>query len=74
LILVGGELIGQVVANGYRADLMAAGLGSGRCGFAFVPPPGVAVTAGSIRVRRSLDRASLTYSTNPEDRPARRAR
>jgi autotransporter passenger strand-loop-strand repeat protein len=58
-ILVGGELIGQVAANRYRADLAVAGLGSGRHGFEFLPPPGLAFTPRSIGVRRSLDGASL---------------
>jgi hypothetical protein len=58
-ILAGGELIGQVAANRYRADLAAIGLGSGRRGFEFVPPPGLAFTPRSIQVRRSLGGASL---------------
>jgi uncharacterized repeat protein (TIGR03803 family) len=69
-ILAGGQLIGQVVANRYRADL-AAGLSSLRHGFEFVPPAGLAVAPRSIQVRRSLDHASLTRSANLEQRPAR---
>ena len=40
LITAGGELLGRVVANRYRADLAEAGLGSGRHGFEFWLPAG----------------------------------
>jgi len=77
-ILTGGQLIGPVVANRYRADLAAAGIGGGRHGFAFVPPAGLAFTPRSIQISRSLDCARLTCSTDlqqsPEQSPARRAR
>ena len=42
-IYAGGRLIGQTLANRYRADLERAGLGSGRHSFAFTPPPGCPV-------------------------------
>ncbi len=40
LITAGGELLGRVVVNHYRADLAEAGLGSGRHGFEFWLPHG----------------------------------
>jgi hypothetical protein len=64
-IYAGGRLIGQVLANQYRADLEFAGLGSGRHGFVFTPPEGVALTARAVEVRRSLDGQALTYSRAP---------
>jgi O-antigen biosynthesis protein len=73
-IHAGGGLIGQVVANRYRADLAAAGLDSGRHGFEFVPPPGLAFTPRSIQVRRSLEDASLTCSKTLKQSVARRPR
>jgi uncharacterized repeat protein (TIGR03803 family) len=72
-ILAGGELIGQVVANTYRADLAAAGLGSFRHGFEFMPPAGLVFTPRSIEVRRSLDGARLTCPTDLKQSPARGA-
>jgi hypothetical protein len=61
-IYAAGELIGQVLANSYREDLANAGLGSGRHGFEFTAPAGLALTAASIEVRRSLDGAVLPHS------------
>jgi Hint domain len=52
-ILAGGRVIGQVLANHYRADLQQAGIGSGRHGFVFVPPRGLALEG--IEVRRAID-------------------
>ena len=37
-IYAGGQLIGRVLANGYREDLKAAGLGGGHHAFTFTPP------------------------------------
>jgi hypothetical protein len=54
-ILADGQLIGQVLANRYRADLEAAGLGSGRHGFEFIPPRELGLSADAVEVRRSLD-------------------
>jgi hypothetical protein len=54
-ILADGQLIGQVLANRYRADLETAGLGSGRHSFEFIPPRGLRLSAGAVEVRRSLD-------------------
>jgi hypothetical protein len=73
-ILAGGTLIGQVVANRYRADLAAAGFGSGRHDFEFVPPAGLAFAPRSIQVRRSLDGASLPCSKALTPSAARRPR
>jgi hypothetical protein len=56
-ILCGNRLIGRVLANLYRADVFAAGYGSGYQGFEFIlPRDGV---AGEIELRRSVDGAKL---------------
>jgi hypothetical protein len=67
-IVAGGRLIGQVLANGYRDDLKAAGLGSGRHAFEFTPPLGTSV--GAIEVRRSLDGTALEFSVQARRRIA----
>jgi hypothetical protein len=54
-----GRLIGQALANLYRADLAGAGLGSGRHAFAFTPPEGMLLVPGSVEVRRSMDGGAL---------------
>jgi Hint domain len=54
-ILADGQLIGQVLANRYRADLETAGLGSGRHAFEFTPPRGLHLSADAVEVRRSFD-------------------
>jgi hypothetical protein len=59
-ILAEGRLIGQALANLYRGDLRAAGLGSGRHAFTFRPNPALEGSPASIEVRRSLDGAVLT--------------
>jgi hypothetical protein len=59
-ILAEGRLIGQALANLYRGDLRAAGLGSGRHAFTFRPKPDVVVSPASIEVRRSFDGAVLS--------------
>ena len=51
--------IGRVLANLYRADVRAAGYGSGNHGFEYLLPPG---TTGPIDIRRSLDGTSLAYA------------
>ena len=61
-IYVGGQLIGQTLANHYREDLERAGLGSGRHAFDFAPPPEINLAAETIEVRRSLDGAALPLS------------
>jgi hypothetical protein len=62
-IYAGNEPLGQVVANRYRADLAAAGIGDGRHGFEFAPPEGLAFVPGSVRVCRSRDGAALSPSS-----------
>jgi autotransporter passenger strand-loop-strand repeat protein len=52
-IYAGSELVGQVVANRFRPDLAAAGIGDGRHGFEFVPPEELALTPGAVRVCRT---------------------
>ena len=61
-IFADGKLIGQVLANSYRNDLKAAGLGSGRHGFTFTPPAGLKFALETVQIRRSLDGASLGRS------------
>jgi hypothetical protein len=58
-IYMGGQLLGQVLANRNRDDLAKAGLASGRYGFVFRPPAGMTLTAGAVEVRRSHDGAVL---------------
>jgi hypothetical protein len=62
-VYAGGQLIGQTLANRYRADLQQAGLGSGSHSFVFTPPDGLDLTYHAVEVRRSLDGASLICST-----------
>jgi hypothetical protein len=61
-IYSGGQLIGQTLANRYRADLQQAGLGSGNHSFSFTRTAGLNFSATSIEVRRSLDGAILAAS------------
>jgi hypothetical protein len=61
-IFAGGRLIGQVLANNYRADLEQAGIGTGFHSFAFAPPGGPSLE--NLEVRRSLDGTLLTFSNN----------
>ena len=56
LVMVGGEILARVVANTYRTDLRAAGIGKGCYGFATALPDGV---RGEISVRRASDGALL---------------
>jgi len=58
-ILVGGRLVGQTLANRFRKDLTAAGLGSGRHAFKFDLPAGLAIGAATVEVHRSLDGGRL---------------
>ena len=62
-ILAGGKVVGQVLANRYREDLKQAGLGSGWHSFAFRLPSGLAAAPNMIEVRRSLDQAPLSPSS-----------
>ena len=61
-IFIGGQLIGQVLANRYRKDLEQANLGSGCHGFRFAVPDGVTFTPDSVAVKRSLDGEALPQS------------
>jgi Hint domain len=55
-ILVNGAVIGRVVADDYRADLEAAGIGDGRHGFRFRLPKSLSSgTEHRIEVRREND-------------------
>jgi len=63
-IYAGGQLIGQTLANRYRADLEQAGMGSGRHSFTFVPSPGLAFMPDAIEVRRSLDGEPLMLTAD----------
>ena len=65
-ILVEGKLIGQVLANAYRDDLKAAGLGSGRHAFTFTPPAGFDFPGDTVEVRRSLDGMALEFTAASE--------
>jgi hypothetical protein len=62
-IFAGGRLIGQALANRFRDDLAHAGLGSGKHGFEFIPPPGFAFAPSAIEVRRSIDGTGLAFSS-----------
>ncbi|MDE2319126.1 MAG: Hint domain-containing protein [Rhodospirillales bacterium] len=52
LVMAGGEILARVVANIYRADLRAAGIGKGCYGFAVALPEN---SKGRISVRRASD-------------------
>jgi hypothetical protein len=54
-VFAGARWLGRVIANGYRADLRAAGIGDGCHGFAFAVPADV----GDVTVRRAGDGAVL---------------
>ncbi len=61
-IFADGRMIGQVLANTYRADLWRAGIGSGHHAFTFVPPQDIALAR--VEVRRSLDSDVLRRGPN----------
>jgi hypothetical protein len=61
-IVVGGRLIGQVLADRYRPDLQDAGIGNGSHAFEFDIPAGIDLTGG-VEVRRSFDGVALVPST-----------
>jgi hypothetical protein len=76
-IYAGSELVGQVVANRFRPDLAAAGIGDGRHGFEFVPPEELALTHGAVRVCRTrggaldvLEGSNVTKPAMPRKRRA----
>jgi len=55
-ILVNGAVVGRIVADRYRPDLKAAGIGDGHHGFRFMLPSGLSQEAGhQIEVRREID-------------------
>ncbi|WP_234730799.1 NF038122 family metalloprotease [Acidocella facilis] len=56
LVLAGGTVLARVVANSYRQDLRAAGIGKGVYGFSVALSDGV---SGAISVRRASDGALL---------------
>lgn len=49
-ILVDGEVVGETVAAGFRADLQAAGIGDGAHGFSFALPYDVLASRGTLHV------------------------
>jgi hypothetical protein len=61
-IFVGDRMIGQALANRYRADLERAGLGSGRHSFRFAPPKDADIFSDMIQIRRSLDGITIASS------------
>lgn len=58
----GGKLLGRTLANLYREDVRAAGLGSGYQGFEFSVPPGM---TGPLAVLRSADATPLARAGLP---------
>ena len=68
-IFIGRRCLGQALANRFREDLAAAGLGSGRHAFSFELPEGQTIGAAPVEVRRSLDGRGL----EPARRKQRRA-
>jgi hypothetical protein len=70
-IYASGRLIGQVLANRYRADLAQAGIGSGHHSFVFAMSAGLAFISDAVEVRRSLDGARLMLTSNAWRAPQR---
>jgi hypothetical protein len=64
-VLRAGRRVARVLANHYRADLRAAGLGSGCHAFDLTLPPG---GGGGLEVRRAADRATLPHAENASSR------
>jgi hypothetical protein len=58
-IYAGERLLGQTLANLYRAGLAEAGFGSGYHAFSFTLPADFALNGQVIEVRRSLDGSKL---------------
>jgi len=59
-ILLGGTVIGTVLACDGREDLRAAGKGRGRCAFSFTPPFRLGAEAlARLVIRRAADGAEL---------------
>ncbi len=61
-VLVDGIAVGTVVADEFRADLLAAGEGDGRHGFRFTLPHGLAGPRHAVSVQRASDGAELLNS------------
>jgi len=56
MVLLNGAVVGQIIADRYRADLKSAGIGDGRHAFSFVLPKGLSPdTDHRIEVRREID-------------------
>jgi hypothetical protein len=66
VVLVDGRRVASVLADRFRADLRAAGLGSGKHAFEVVLPTGV---RGRVEVRRTLDQAPLALTEAAVDVP-----
>jgi len=64
-VFVDQRRAGRVLANRYRGDLRAAGLGSGNHGFELDLPEGM---EGAIEVRRATDQAMLCFSAGASQR------
>ncbi len=58
-VLADGCVVGRVLANRFRADLKAAGLGDGRRAFEFHAPKGVDFSRAHVELRRASDGAAL---------------
>ena len=71
-IFVGGRYIGEVLANRFRDDLAAAGLGSGHHAFTFELPAELTIGAAAVEVRRSLDGRGLEISDSASTQRQRR--
>lgn len=62
-VLLGGEMLGTVLACDHRGDLEQARIGRGRCAFAFSSPVHLPTRAmHEIRVRRASDGAEIAMS------------
>ena len=66
-IFADGKLIGRVLANIYRDDLKAAGLGTGRHAFNFMPPAGLVFAPGCDRSAPLARRCALA-TVRPSER------
>jgi hypothetical protein len=65
-ITLHGKVIGTALACKFRADLLRAGIGGGRCAFAHVLEYPLSAEEGAgITVRRAADGAPLPRSTEP---------
>lgn len=62
-ILVDDEVVGEVLACGYRKDLDEARIGTGRCAFFVTSPIRLRPeTAGTVRMRRASDHAEIAMT------------